>query len=139
MVRKEANTMDPPANIMRLTNSLSFLLSSFSPANVMAPPVEKGDTPAKCPPTMMAETSAVVETPVDNAISGMIGTNVGATTPNVLENKLMIPAIRPTIILATKGLKPFPNHCDKYLIAPAVLATDTNMPVPQTKIIVPKE
>ena len=96
--------MEPAARIIREMKSLFFLPSSVSPAMVMAPPVEKGETPAKWPPTMMAEMSAVALTPVAVAMVGMKGMSVGPTTPSVLEKRLITPAQMATTALATVGL-----------------------------------
>lgn len=79
----DANTMEHTESTMRETNSLLFLPSSVSPAMVIAPPVENGDTPAKWPPTIIAEIRAVACTPVAVEMPGMKGMSVGPTTPSL--------------------------------------------------------
>lgn len=112
-VKNDANRIEHTDRAIRETKSLFFLFSSVSPAMVIAPPVEKGETPAKCPPTMIAEIRAVACTPVAAEIPGMKGMSVGPTTPSVLEKKLIAPAQRAMTVFATSGLM-FPlTHADR--------------------------
>ncbi|HCJ58376.1 MAG TPA: hypothetical protein DHV55_14230, partial [Clostridiaceae bacterium] len=74
-----------------------------------------GDTPAKCPPIIIADTNAVTLTPVAPEIFGIMGISVGPTTPRVLEKKLIHPATNATTSLAAVALKLSPIQVENSL------------------------
>ena len=71
-------------------------------------------------------------------ISGMVGSNVGITTPEVELNQLMIPEVIPMIVTDVAGVITLASALDNNLMPPSMMMICINTPTPVISSNVPQ-